>query len=98
MEFIKKYSESCYLLYLNIKPNTKKLSIIEDGQFLTINLLSKPVKNKANKELISVIREKLNLPSSQIKIVSGLKSTNKVIKIEFLKKTNEIEIIEKLTK
>ena len=98
MEFIKKCSESYYLLYLNIKPNSKKFSIIENGQFLTIHLLSKPVKNKANKELINVIREKLNIPSAQIKIVSGLKSTTKVIQIEFLKKTNEYEIIEKLTK
>jgi uncharacterized protein (TIGR00251 family) len=98
MEFIKKSSESCYLLYLNIKPNSKKLRIMENGGYLTINLLSKPVKNKANKELISVLKEKLNIASTQIKILSGLKSTNKVIQIEFFKKTDENEIIEKLTK
>lgn len=96
MEFIERTSGNSYLLHLNIKPNSKSLNIIENGNYLTIYLLSKPVKNKANKELIRFLRKKLDIPSNQIQIVSGLKRSNKIIKLDFTKKTNEKEIIKKL--
>ena len=98
MKFIEKRSETSFLLRLSIKPNSKKVNIIENDQHLSVSLISKPVKNKANKELINILQKKLHISSAQIKIVAGVKSTSKIIQIDFLKKTNEKEIINQLTK
>ncbi|TFG27822.1 MAG: DUF167 domain-containing protein [Promethearchaeota archaeon] len=98
MRFIEQRSETSFLLHLNIKPNSKKVDIVENDQHLIVSLISKPVKNKANKELINILRKKLHISSTQIKILAGLKSTTKIIQIDFLEKTNEKEIIKRLTK
>lgn len=97
MNFIENQSDKIYFLHLNVKPNSKKFNIVENGETLTIYILSKPVKNKANKELVNMIRKKLNIPSNQVQIISGLKSNNKIIKLDFTKKITEEEIIKKLT-
>lgn len=97
MNFIESQSDKIYFLHLNVKPNSKKINIAENGKFLTIFLLSKPVKNKANKELVNILRKKLSIPSNQVQIVSGLRSNNKIIKLDFNRKITEEEIIKKLT-
>jgi len=96
MKFLKKFSDHTYLIKLNVKPNSKTRKIINNDEFLTILLSSKPIQNKANKELINYIKNKLKIPSNQIKIVSGLQDSNKVIKIDFLEKIIEEELIQRL--
>ncbi len=97
MTFIEKQTNDTYFLHINVKPNSKKVTIEEDGKFLTMHLLSKPTKNKANKELINILRKKFNIASNQVQIVSGLKSNNKIIKLNFNRKTHVEEIMKKLT-
>jgi hypothetical protein len=94
MAFIEKKSENIVLLHVFVKPNSKMLNIIEDGDYLHVSLRSKPVKNKANKELINILKKKLNLSSNQIQIISGLKSKNKVIEILFDKEFDEQQMVE----
>ena len=48
---------------------------------IIIGLVTRPEKGKANLELIKKIAKHFNVSSSQIKIVSGLKSRNKIIEI-----------------
>lgn len=97
MDFIERQSDNSYFLTLNVKPNSKKFNIVKNGKTLTIYLVSKPIKNKANKELINFLRKKLKIPSNQVHIVSGLKNNNKIIKLDFTEKISSEEIIEKLT-
>ena len=97
MDFIERQTDTTYYLHINVKPNSKKVTIEENGKFLTIHLLSKPIKNKANKEVINILRKKFNIASNQVQIVSGLKSTNKIIKLNFDKKIYVDEIMKKLT-
>lgn len=97
MEFIEKKSDKTYFLHLNVKPDSKKFNIVKNGKYLTIYLLSKPIKNKANKELIDILRKKLKISSNQVQIVSGLRSNNKIIQLDFTKKILMEEIINKLT-
>ena len=96
MKFLEKQSDTTYILYLNVRTNSKKLKIVNDGDFLTIFLKSKPIQNRANNELISIIKTKLNLSPSQIQIISGSKSHKKLIKLNFLANIEEQEIIRKL--
>jgi uncharacterized protein (TIGR00251 family) len=55
--------------------------IIVNGNKIIIGLSSKPEKGKANLELIKKISKKFDVSSSQVKIIAGAKSKNKVIEI-----------------
>ncbi|MCW3974888.1 MAG: DUF167 domain-containing protein [Candidatus Bathyarchaeota archaeon] len=55
--------------------------MIVNGNKIIIGLSSKPEKGKANLELIKKISKKFNVSSSQVKIIAGAKSKNKVIEI-----------------
>jgi uncharacterized protein (TIGR00251 family) len=96
MRFIQELSKYLYILHVNIKPNSKKQEIIDNDEFLTILIQAKPIKNKANIELINLLKKKLNISSNQIKILTGLKSSNKSIQIEFLEKTEKQSIIREI--
>ena len=96
MNFLTKLSDLMYLLRVNVKTNSKNQKIVNNGEFLTISLNSKPVQNKANRELINLIKKKLELSSNQIQIISGLKSTDKLIRITFFDKIEEEELINQL--
>ena len=96
MRSIEEISKNLYILHVNIKTDSKKQEIIDNGEFLTILIQAKPIKNKANIELINFLKKRLNIASNQIKILTGLKSSNKSIQIEFLEKTEKQSIIRKL--
>lgn len=96
MGLIKKLDNRSFMIRLQAKTNSKKEKIVSNGEILTIFLKSKPIQNKANIELISLIKKKLNISSNQIQLISGSKSKDKTIKIAFNKSIEEEEIIKKL--
>jgi uncharacterized protein (TIGR00251 family) len=96
MKFLRKHSDNKFIIRLKIKPNSINQKIINNGDFLKIFLKSKPIQNKANKELINIFKKKLNISSNQIQIISGSKNTNKWVEITFLEKTEEQEVLRKL--
>jgi uncharacterized protein YggU (UPF0235/DUF167 family) len=59
--------------------STSKIEV--NGQDITICLKSKPVRGKANKELVETLADYFGLPSNRIHIISGLKSTKKLVEI-----------------
>jgi hypothetical protein len=52
-----------------------------DDDNILIGLKSKPEKGEANKELIKKLSEHFNVHSSQVRILSGFKSRNKIVEI-----------------
>ena len=96
MDFIKKNSSNSFLIHLNVKTNSKKQDINVDGRYLTFSLRSKPIQNKANKELFNLLRKRLKISSNQIKFISGVKSNNKTLEITYFKDIEEKEILKKL--
>jgi uncharacterized protein len=75
------------IIKILVRPNASKNSV--DGIFadwIKIRISSPPEKGKANKELIKFISGKLGIVKSDIKIISGLASSKKVIEIK--KETN----------
>ena len=48
---------------------------------IIVGLSSKPEKGKANLELIKKLAKHFNISSSQVKIISGLKSRRKIVEI-----------------
>jgi len=101
MNWLKKSSENQFYLHVKVRPNSKMQQIEIDNydpSSIIIKLRSKPTQNKANKELLKLLKKKLNLTSDQIVIVSGMKNSSKIIQLVFLTKVDETEIIEKLTR
>ena len=96
MKFLEKIRDMSYVIHVKIKPNSKKQDIINNGEFLTILVRAKAIQNKANKELINLIKKKLKISSNQIQIISGLKGSDKVIQINFLEDVETREIYNKL--
>ncbi len=63
-----------------VKPSSSKNSI--EGLFndeIKIKICAPPEKNKANKELIKFLSNKLRIPKKDIKIISGIQSNHKQI-------------------
>lgn len=52
-----------------------------EGNRIIVGLTSKPEKGKANSELIKKLAKHFGVPSSQVKIISGLKSKRKIVEI-----------------
>lgn len=96
MNFLQKNSDTNYIISLHVKTNSKSQKIVNNGDFLTFYLNSEPKQNKANRELVNLIKKKLNISSNQIRIISGLKSSDKLIRITFLKNTDALGVISKL--
>ena len=86
-------------LKIRVKTNSK-VQKIPYNQFtdswISINLKSKPIKNKANKELIKLLSKKLSISTNQIKIIAGPKNANKTIQIRFYEDISKPKILEKL--
>ncbi len=71
-------------MFINIKviTNAKRTEIVEESNnCLKIKLKSRPIKGKANEELIKLLAEKYNISKSKIEIIKGLTSKNKLVKI-----------------
>ncbi|MBI4895934.1 MAG: DUF167 domain-containing protein [Candidatus Aenigmarchaeota archaeon] len=68
-------------LTVHVKPNAKRVEITKQGEELHVSLRAKPADNKANRELIHVLAEHFNVPTSCVHIVSGIKSRKKIIEV-----------------
>jgi len=91
MKFFDKNSENTFLLRIIVKPNSNKQKILEplnDDNYITILLRSKAIQNRANKELINLLKRKYSIEANQIRIISGIISKNKIIQISF---NNDLE-------
>jgi len=91
--------ERSFLLKINVKTNSKEKKIVYNqntDSWIAIYLISKPIKNKANKELIRLLSKKLNVSTNQIQIITGLKNENKTIRITFNEDISKSKLLEKL--
>ncbi len=66
---------------IKVITGAKKAEITEENGILKVKLKSRPIKGKANEELIKVLAKKYAVSKSQIEIIKGLTSKNKSVKI-----------------
>jgi len=68
---------------IRVKPNAKAHAVEEIGenQYL-VKVKAPPKENKANREVIETLAEYFDVPKSRVSILTGLKSSQKVVKIE----------------
>jgi len=93
---IEKKTEYEFALKVEVKPNSNNQDIKIDENHVLIALKSKPIKNKANKELLQLLKRRLNISTSQMEIVSGHKSRSKIINVIFNEPKSQDEIMREL--
>lgn len=67
-----------YSVFVKFNKNFIELN----GNEIKIGIIAKPEKGKANEEIIKKLANYFKINRSQIKIISGLKSKNKIIEIK----------------
>ncbi len=76
-----------FKISVKVTPHAKKNEVIEDGQDLfglrhfTVKTTQPPEDGKANKAVIELLSEFLDVKKSQVRITSGLTSRNKMVEI-----------------
>ncbi len=67
---------------LKVMPSAKRNWWVEDNGLIKVYLNAPAVDGKANLSLIKFLAQHFNVKSSQIEIIKGLKTRQKVINIE----------------
>lgn len=66
---------------LSVKFNKDFVDVDEQSRHITIGIRARPVKGKANEELIKKLAKHFGVPSSAVRIVAGAKSKKKIVEI-----------------
>lgn len=70
------------ILQVRVVPNAKQEKIFEEGDRFKVYLTAPAEQGKANKALIRLLAKYFNVKKSQVQIIKGDKSRNKVIEIK----------------
>lgn len=66
---------------VKVKPGAKSNKIVPENDQLVVYLTDQPEKGKANKKLIAILSDYYNVSKSQITILRGQKSKEKLVDI-----------------
>ena len=68
-------------IYVQPRASKTEISGVHDG-LLRIRLAAPPVDGAANAELVAFIAERLDIAKSRVRVISGLASRRKVVRVE----------------
>lgn len=69
-------------ILIKVIPRSSQTKIVEESKnYLKIKLTSAPTKGRANAELIKLLAKKYKVSKSQIEIIKGLTSKEKLVRI-----------------
>jgi uncharacterized protein (TIGR00251 family) len=66
---------------VNVKPNSRTEELSQEGDSLIVKVREPPREGKANQAVIKLLARHFGVPHSQVKILSGFRSRNKVIEV-----------------
>lgn len=82
------------ILTLHIQPGAKRTDIAGlHGDALKIRLAAPPVDGKANDCLLCFLSERLDVPRSQINLVSGMASRSKRVRVDNLTQEQVLHLL-----
>ncbi len=71
------------LLSIRVKPRSKrKATILAEEDVCNVHVKAAPTRGQANIEVIKLMAKKLGIPTHRIRIISGEKTSNKILLIE----------------
>jgi len=68
-------------IQVKVKPNSRSEEISREGGSFIVKVKEPPKEGKANQAVIKLLAEYFSVPQSQVRILSGFRSRNRVIEI-----------------
>ena len=68
-------------IQVKVKPNSSTEELSREGDSVMVKVKEPPQEGKANQAVIKLLAHHFGVPQSQIKILSGFRSRNKVIEV-----------------
>jgi uncharacterized protein (TIGR00251 family) len=68
-------------IQVKVKPNSRTEEVSQEGDSFIVKVKEPPKEGKANQAVIKLLAEHFGVPKSQVRILSGFKSRNKVIEV-----------------
>ena len=66
---------------------------VDSAGRLRVRIRESPVDGQANRALIALLADRLGIPKSAVRIVSGLRSRNKVVELSGLDKDSAMRVL-----
>jgi uncharacterized protein (TIGR00251 family) len=68
-------------IQVKVKPNSKTQEVGQEGNSFTVKVKEPAREGRANQAVIKLLAEHFSVPESQVRILSGFRSRNKVIAV-----------------
>jgi uncharacterized protein (TIGR00251 family) len=68
-------------IQVKVKPRSKTEELSREGDSFIVKVKEPPKEGKANQAVIKLLAEHFGVPQSQVRILSGFKSKNKVVEV-----------------
>jgi uncharacterized protein (TIGR00251 family) len=68
-------------IQVKVKPNSKTEEVSQERDIFIIKVKEPPREGKANQAVIKLLAEHFGVPQSQVRILSGFRSRNKLIEV-----------------
>jgi uncharacterized protein (TIGR00251 family) len=68
-------------IQVKVKPNSRTEELSLEGDSFIVKVKEPPKEGKANQAVIKLLAEYFGVPQSQVRILSGFKSKNKVVDV-----------------
>jgi len=66
---------------VKVKPNSKTEEINQEGDNFVVKVKEPPKEGKANQAVIKLLANHFGVPQGQVRILSGLRSRNKIVEV-----------------
>lgn len=68
-------------IHVKVKPNSKTEEVTQESGSFIVRVRELPREGKANLAVIKLLAEYFRVPKSQVRILSGLNSRNKIVEV-----------------
>lgn len=68
-------------IQVKVKPNSKVGEVSREGDSFVVKVKEPPREGRANRAVIKLLAEHFGVPQSQVRIIGGFTTKNKVIEI-----------------
>ncbi len=68
-------------IQIKVKPNSKTEEISQEGDNFIVKVKEPPKEGRANQAVIKLLAKHFGVSQNQVKILSGLRSRNKIVEV-----------------
>ena len=80
-------------LDIRVQPRASRNAIEVDGERITVRVTAVPESGKANDAVVALLAKRLRVPKSGVRIVRGVKSKDKRVRIDGLSAVDAMKIL-----